>query len=113
MKNEKKKQQTDRNEILKICTRFYKELYSSTPQDQHTSPKITNTDSLEVEAIMTSEVKKTLKEMKNNKAPGIDNLTSDIMILRGEQSVKQLTKFFNQILETKNRYQLNGKKPRR
>ena len=29
------KYKTDRNEILKICTRFYTELYSSTPQDQH------------------------------------------------------------------------------
>ena len=43
---------------------------------------------------MTSEVKKTLKEMKNIKAPGIDNLTSDIMIFGGEDSVKQLTKKF-------------------
>ena len=59
---------------------------------------------------MTSEVKKTLKEMKNSKAPGIDNLTSDIMILGGEESVKQLKKC-NQTLETK-RCQLNGKKPR-
>ena len=50
---------------------------------------------------MTSEVKKTLKEMKNNKAPGIDNLKSDIMKLGGEESVKQLTNIFNQILETK------------
>ena len=41
---------------------------------------------------MTSEVKKTLKEMKNNKAPGIDNLISDIIILGREESVKQLTK---------------------
>ena len=39
--------------------------------------------------------------MKNNKAPGIDNLTSDIMKLGGEESVKQLTFFFHQILETK------------
>ena len=50
---------------------------------------------------MTSEVKKTLKEMKKNKAPGIDNLTSDILILGGEESVKQLTKICNQIFETK------------
>ena len=50
---------------------------------------------------MTSEVKKTLKEMKNNKAPGIDNLTSDIMILGGKESVKQITQFFSPILETK------------
>ena len=50
---------------------------------------------------MTSAVKKTLKEVKNRKNPGIDNLTRDIMILGGEESVKQLTKCFNQILETK------------
>ena len=60
-KNEENKIQTDRNEILKICTRFYTELYSSTPQDQHPSLKITNPDSSEVPPIMTSEVKKTLK----------------------------------------------------
>ena len=95
---------------MKICTRFYTEQYSSTSQDQHPSIQITNPDSSEVSPIMTSEVKKTLKEMKNNKAPDIDNLISDIMILGGEESVKQLTHFFIQILETKN--QLNGKKPR-
>ena len=43
----------------------YTELYSSTPQDQHPTLKITNPDSSEVPPIMTSEVKKTLKEMKN------------------------------------------------
>ena len=50
---------------------------------------------------MTSEVKKTLREMKNNMAPGVDNLTSDTMILGGEESVTQITKHFNQILEAK------------
>ena len=39
--------------------------------------------------------------MKNNKAAGVDNLTSDVMILGGEESVKQIAKMFNQILETK------------
>ena len=112
MKNEENKIQADRNEILKTCTRFYTELYSSTPQDQHPSLKITNSDSSEVPTIMTSEVKKTLKEMENNKAPGIDNLTSDIMKLGGEESVKQLTNIFNQIIRLKKRPQLNGKKPR-
>ena len=50
---------------------------------------------------MTSEVKKTLKEIKKYKAPGIDNLTSDIVKLGGEESVKLFTKLFNQISETK------------
>ena len=39
---------------------------------------------------MTSEVKKTPKEKKNSKSPGIDNMTSDVMIL-GEESVEQIT----------------------
>ena len=39
--------------------------------------------------------------MKNNKAPSIDNLASDIMLLGGEESVKQITNIFNQSLETK------------
>ena len=64
----------------------------------------------EVPPIMKSGVKKVLKEMKN-KALGIDNLTSDAMILGGDESVKQIANKFKQILETK-RYQLNGKKPR-
>ena len=34
---------------------------------------------------MTSEVEKTLKEMKNNKAPGVDILASDVMILGGHE----------------------------
>ena len=37
-----------------------------------------------------------------NKAPGIDNLTSEAMILGGDESVKQITPTTkNQILETK------------
>ena len=52
-----------------------------------------------------------LKEMKNTKALGIDKLTSHIMILGGEESVKQITKNFNQILETK-KIPAEWKKPR-
>ena len=91
MNNEENEVQTDRNEIHKVCARFYTELCSSTLQDQHPSLKITSPDSSEVPSIMTSEVKKTLGKMKN-KAPAIDKLTSDIMIFEGEEPVKQITK---------------------
>ena len=112
MKNEENEVQTDRNEVLKICARSYTKVYSSTLQDQHHSLKNNNPDSSEVPTITTSEVNNPPKEMKNNKAPGIDNLRSDIMILRGEESVKQITFFKNQTLETKKRYQLKENKPR-
>ena len=50
--------------------------------------------------VMRSEGKKTLKEMKN-KVSGIDNLSSDVMMLGGDKSLKQITNIFIQILETK------------
>ena len=56
MKNEV---QTDRNEILKINACFHTELYGSTLQDQHPSLENTSPDSSEVPPIMTSDVKKT------------------------------------------------------
>ena len=68
IKTEENEVQTDRNEMLNICARFYTELCSSTLQDQYPSLKNTNPDSPEVPPIMTSEVKKTLTKMKNNKA---------------------------------------------
>ena len=76
---------------------------ANTPHKKNTSP-----DTSEVPPIMTSEVKKNLKEMKNNKVLGIDNLTSDAMIHRGDESVKHITKKFNHILETK-RYRFEWK----
>ena len=98
MKNEV---QTHRNEILRTCAHFYTELYSSTHRDHHPSQKNRSPDTSEVPLIMTEEVEKTLKEMKNNKALHIDKLTSDVMMLEGGESAKQISTNFNQILKTK------------
>ena len=43
--NEENEVLTDGNEILKICARFYTEMYSSTLQDQHRSLKNISPDS--------------------------------------------------------------------
>ena len=77
--------------MLQICARISTELYSSARQDRHSSQKYVSADTQEVPPILTSEVKKTLKEIKNSKASGIDNLTVDVMILGGDASVKQIT----------------------
>ena len=66
-------------------------MYSSTLQDRHLSLKNTSPDSSGIPPII-SEVKKPLKEMKNSKDSGIDNLTNDVMILGREKSVKEMTK---------------------
>ena len=44
---------------------------------------------ISVPPIMTIEVKTTLKERKNNNAPGIDNLASDVMPLGRDESDEQ------------------------
>ena len=69
MKNEGNEVQADRNEILNTCADFYTELHSSTLQDQRPSQKNTSPDSSEVPLIMTSEVKKTTKEIKKQHGP--------------------------------------------
>ena len=38
--------------------------------------------------------------MKKGKAPGIDNITSDILKLGGKEVIKALKTFFNEILES-------------
>ena len=89
----------DREEILSICSNFYKKLYTKTvekPQniierspEQEQVPKFTE-----------DEIENTLKFLKKGKAPGIDNITSDVLKIGGQEVIKALTTIFNDILET-------------
>ena len=49
---------------------------------------------------MEAEKEKALKEMKKNKSPGNDQLTSDMIRLGGSEALKQVTTIFNNILLT-------------
>ena len=100
MKNEDGKNTTDREEILQICKQFYEKLYDrtmATPQQiMKSSP-----DNEEVAPFTEDEVLKCLKEMSKNKAPGPDEITSDVFLLGGEATITYLTKVYNEILQTK------------
>ena len=98
MKNESGDIFTNREEILNICANFYQELYRSQNNNHITSTEI-SLDRSDVLPLIVEEIKKSLKEMKNNKAPGNDQLTSDIISLGGDEALKQITKIFNQILK--------------
>ena len=69
LKNEENEIQTEMQH--RRSADAYTELYSSTFQDQHPSLKSTSSDSSEVPLIMTSEVKKTVKEMNTTTATRI------------------------------------------
>ncbi|GFS20104.1 endonuclease-reverse transcriptase [Elysia marginata] len=47
-----------------------------------------------------SEVRKCLKDMRKNKSPGPDDITSDVLLIAGEPALDYLTKCLNEILKT-------------
>ena len=57
-------------------------------------------DNTEVPLFTEEEVEASLKKMSKRKAPGPDDITSDMFILGGEPVLKYLTKTFNEILTT-------------
>ena len=78
MKNEKGYIVTNREDILKVCAQFYQELYSSQNPNQSKTHNI-SPDNSEAPPFIEREIEKAPKEMKDNEAPGIDQLTCDII----------------------------------
>ena len=99
MRNSEGEIKTDQKQILSICAKFYQDLYSSKQQNS-CNKDATDTDSTKVPLFMEAEIEKALKEMKKNKSPGNDQLTSDIIRLGGYEALKQITTIFNNILRT-------------
>ena len=80
----------DRQEILDVCSDFYQELYSS--KSNENKPKIVSPDQSALPEITEREVEAATKEMKDNKAPGTDDITSDIIKIGGRETIRELTK---------------------
>jgi len=100
MKKENGESATNREDILKVCADFYQELYSSQNKDTRKSTK-ESPENLEPAPFSKEEINKALKEMKDNKAPGNDQLTSDIIKIGGDEALKIITKIFNDILKNR------------
>ena len=100
MKNEKGEVVTSREEVLKVCAQFYQELYSSQTNNSNNTNDV-SPDNSEAPPFIEREVEETLKKMKQNKAPGNDQLTCDIIKLGGNETLTQITKIFNTILKNK------------
>lgn len=92
----------ERNKILKTATEFYRNLYSNTdptpPEKSGTHKKTTNNE--EVPAFMEDEIVNIIRTLKNNKSPGEDKITNEMLKTGNEILAQPLLSVFNKILQT-------------
>jgi Reverse transcriptase (RNA-dependent DNA polymerase) len=101
LRNENGNLRYERGEVNEIATKFYENLYHTkmTLEDRKTiEPCLLNID--EVDEISVGELLFAIKSMKNNKAPGSDELPVDLLKVCSENGLENLTKIFNLILRT-------------
>ncbi|KAK0419551.1 hypothetical protein QR680_014205 [Steinernema hermaphroditum] len=87
---------TTTTDLQRTVKDFYETLYSSTVRVEFNEPESAD----ECPVLLQSEVEEALRKMKNRTAPGIDNITVEMMKLGKDVLVPELTKLFNACLQT-------------
>ena len=90
-------------EVMEEIERFYGQLYASVAKpagSAATDPraKLTRHFTEDIPEISLYEIKMALNQLKNNKAPGDDGITSELLKAGGTPLLKVLQKLFNTVL---------------
>ena len=90
-------------EVMEEIERFYGQLYASVAKpagSAATDPraKLTRHFTEDIPEISLYEIRMALKQLKNNKAPGDDGITSELLKAGGTPVLKVLQKLFNTVL---------------
>jgi hypothetical protein len=88
--------------VLKIWENYITELYDrpNRPETLEVEPEEEVDTDEKGPYILQSEVDKAIREMRNEKAKGDDDVPGDVLKLLGEGGLKRLTKLINIIYET-------------
>lgn len=98
LKTKRNKKLTRRPDILQEATNFYEELYASNHQGSLNLNTKENQDKVYVPEILKCEIEHAVRSQKNEKAPGDDNLTNEILKSLLDSLLNPLQEIFNKIL---------------
>lgn len=91
----------NREQIIKVAAEFYRNLYKSSRKNQNTAENentICNEEPLP--EILLSETIAAIKSQKNDKAPGPDQISNEMLKAAMPVIAPRLTEIFNEIIET-------------
>lgn len=89
---------SNKKAILEEVENFYAKLYSTTKRDHGARTHVTNEGSEEIPHITTEEMEKALRQLKNSKCPGTDNITAKMIKLGDQTLLNSITALFNKCL---------------
>lgn len=103
IKNKAGTQQTTRKAIIQTATNFYRKLYAT---ERNTRDLTINLDSDDMDedipVFLQSEIEKAVNSQKNNKAPGPDQISNEMIkiSIRVPEKLRKLTEIYNSILSS-------------
>jgi hypothetical protein len=104
LKNQRGEIVHNKEEIVKVVQTFYEDLYKSIASipveaEAEHHRRILNVGSEEIPCVTKEELRQALKKMKNGKAPGTDNITSEMVKMGGDPLEMAIIILINKCLD--------------
>jgi hypothetical protein len=93
---------SNRSEVVEVAAKFYENLYKSTMSEEEvlrSQPELQDEND-EYDKVTMGEIEFALASMKNDKATGSDEISSDLFKICDKNGLQSLVDLFNEILET-------------
>jgi hypothetical protein len=102
IKNDKDELLTDRDAIVEEFSKFYEKLYASTLSADERAQRLPDLSQIssDIDEISFEEMKSALVALKNDRSPGDDGVTAELLKICSDEVIEKFQLQFNQILVT-------------